>query len=39
VNDGKEFNMEKRKWIVKQYGKTENAERVRTAWVEEPLIL
>ena len=23
-----------RKWILKQYWKTENAERVRTAWVE-----
>ena len=26
--------MEQRKWIVKQYWKTENAERVGTAWVE-----
>ena len=28
------LSIEKRKWIFKQYWKTENAERVRTAWVE-----
>jgi hypothetical protein len=28
------LNIEQRKWIVKHYWKTENAERVRTAWVE-----
>ena len=28
------LSIEQRKWIVKQYWKTENAERVRTAWVE-----
>jgi hypothetical protein len=28
------LNIEQRKWILKQYWKTENAERVRTAWVE-----
>jgi len=27
------LSTEQRKWIVKQYWKTENAERVRTAWV------
>jgi hypothetical protein len=26
--------IEQRKWILKQYWKTENAKRVRTAWVE-----
>jgi len=29
------LSIQQRKWIVKQYWKTENAERVRTAWVEE----
>jgi hypothetical protein len=28
------LSIEQRKWILKQYWKTENAERVRTAWVE-----
>ena len=28
------LSVEQRKWILKQYWKTENAERVRTAWVE-----
>ena len=28
------LSTEQRKWILKQYWKTENAERVRTAWVE-----
>jgi hypothetical protein len=28
------LSIEQRKWIFKQYWKTENAERVRTAWVE-----
>ena len=28
------LSIEQRKWILKQYCKTENAERVRTAWVE-----
>ena len=27
------LSIEQRKWIVNQYCKTENAERVRTAWV------
>ena len=34
VNDGREFSIEQRKWILKQCWKTENADRVRTAWVE-----
>jgi len=29
------LSIEQRPWILKQYWKTENAERVRTAWVEE----
>jgi hypothetical protein len=29
------LSIEQRKWILKQYWKTENAERVRTAWVKE----
>ena len=33
------LSIEHRKWTVKQYWKTENSERVRTAWVEEPSIL
>jgi hypothetical protein len=28
------LSIEHRKWILKQYWKTENAERVRTAWIE-----
>ena len=28
------LSIEQRKWILKQYWKTENGERVRTAWVE-----
>ena len=28
------LSIEQRKWILKRYWKTENAERVRTAWVE-----
>jgi hypothetical protein len=28
------LSTEQRKWILNQYWKTENAERVRTAWVE-----
>ena len=28
------LSIEQRKWILKQYWKTETAERVRTAWVE-----
>ena len=28
------LSTEQRKWILKQYWRTENAERVRTAWVE-----
>jgi hypothetical protein len=28
------LSIEQRKWILKEYWKTENAERVRTAWVE-----
>jgi hypothetical protein len=28
------LSIEKRKWILKEYWKTENSERVRTAWVE-----
>jgi hypothetical protein len=28
------LNTEQRKWILKQYWKTENAQRVRTAWVK-----
>jgi hypothetical protein len=28
------LSIEQRNWILKQYWKTENAERVRTAWVE-----
>ena len=28
------LGIEQRKWILKQYWKTENAEQVRTAWVE-----
>ena len=28
------LSIEQRKWILKQYWKTENADRVRTAWVE-----
>jgi hypothetical protein len=28
------LNIEQRKWILKKYRKTENAERVRRAWVE-----
>jgi hypothetical protein len=28
------LSIEQRKWILKQYWKTENAERLRTAWVE-----
>jgi len=28
------LSIEQRKWILKQYWKTENAERVLTAWVE-----
>jgi hypothetical protein len=28
------LSIEQRKWILKQYWKTENAEWVRTAWVE-----
>jgi hypothetical protein len=33
VNDGRELKY-RTKWILKQYWKIENAERVRTAWVE-----
>ena len=28
------LSIQQRKWILKQYWKTENAVRVRTAWVE-----
>ena len=28
------LSIEQRNWILKQYWKSENAERVRTAWVE-----
>jgi hypothetical protein len=31
---GGKLSIEQRKWILKQYWKTENAELVRTAWVE-----
>ena len=35
MNDGREQpSIEQRKWILKQYWKTENVERVSTAWVE-----
>jgi hypothetical protein len=34
VYDGRKLEYRRRKWILKQYWKTENAEQVHTAWVE-----